>query len=120
MKFVNQTSKYFLSLLEKPRCARFFVVVSLEGCIPCSNLLDDLAEGAVDHLGVVLHIVKTNMSNEDDLTLLNFLKSGEFPLLALIENGKVERRWAGYFDLEPPKRGLALRELIATAWGVKP
>jgi hypothetical protein len=111
------TSKAILQLVQEPRDARFFVLVSLEDCKPCAALHDDIDAAALGGLGVVMHTTQTDLSNEDDVALVTLLQSGEFPLLALIEGGKVSRRWAGYFDLEPPERRLAFRALIAAAWG---
>jgi hypothetical protein len=111
------TSRFILKLIQEPRDARFFVLVSLEGCKPCTALHDDIKEGALDGLNIVMHSVQTDLSSDDDIELVSLLQSGEFPLLALIEEGKVSRRWAGYFDLEPPERGTAFRSLIAAAWG---
>jgi hypothetical protein len=114
---VGVTSESILKLIQEPRDARFFVLVSLEGCKPCTALHDDIKEGALDGLNIVMHSVQTDLSSDDDIELVSLLQSGEFPLLALIEEGKVSRRWAGYFDLEPPERGTAFRALIAAAWG---
>jgi hypothetical protein len=106
-----------LSMVKEPRDARFFALVSLIGCSPCQDLHNDIVAGALDGLGVEIYATQTDLSDENDVALISLLQSGEFPLLALIENGKITRRWAGYFDLEPPERGLAFRSLIAAAWG---
>jgi hypothetical protein len=111
------TSKAILKLVQEPRDAQFFVLVSLEGCKPCTALHNDIKEGALDGLNIVMHELQTDLSADDDIELVSLLQSGEFPLLALIEGGKIARRWAGYFDLEPPERGSAFRALIASAWG---
>jgi hypothetical protein len=117
---MHLTSKVLFELVKEPRNARFFAVVSLAGCKPCAALHNDLEAGALEGLDVVLHSVQTDLSNEDDLALVNLLQSGEFPLLALIDDGKIARRWAGYFNLEPIERRAAFRALIAAAWGVAP
>lgn len=114
------TSDQVLDFINKLQAERFFVLVTLADCVPCSELKTDLSGGALEGLNVLMLATEVDFSRDYDIALLSLLGASTFPLLALVENGKCTRKWSGYFDLNLQERAAAFRTLVMTAWGVSP
>jgi hypothetical protein len=109
-----------LDLLTSPREPRYFLAVSLRGCLPCKAFADDIAGGALEDLDLAFYTTETALETQVDEDLCAAIKATDFPYLVLIDGKKVARRWGGYFQMEPEARFQALRTLVTDAWHTTP
>lgn len=105
-----------LEFMKKNEGQKFFILLMLADCAPCSLLKDDISGGALKDLGVELFMTELDLLDEADSVLLSTLNAQSFPFLALVNETRVVKRWAGYSEQPAAFRIAELRELISEAW----
>lgn len=109
-------SNQAIEFIQKNNDQKFFILVMVADCEPCSLLKDDITDDALKDLGVELYMTELDFLDESDSVLLSMLNAQSFPFLALVDETRVVRRWAGYPETEAASRIAELRALISEAW----
>jgi hypothetical protein len=105
-----------LEFMKKNEGQKFFILVMVADCAPCSLLKDDIIGGALKDLGVELRMTELDFLAESDSVLVSTLNAQSFPFLALVNEARVVKRWVGYPENEATSRIAELRKLISEAW----